>query len=60
MRSVNVSEEAGEEELLLIAAGRLRPPKNSIKVDELLRIPTGRVAHREGTQALLEERAEGL
>ncbi len=54
------AEEASEEELLLVAAGRLRLPKNSIKIDELLRIPTGRVANSEGTQALLEERAEGL
>ncbi len=54
------AEEASEEELLLVAAGRLRLPKNSIRVDELLRIPTGRVAKGEATQVLLEERGEGL
>jgi len=54
------TEDANEEELLLVAAGRMRLPESSINVDELLRIRTGRVAGNEGVQALLEERAEGL
>jgi prevent-host-death family protein len=54
------AEETSEEELLLVAAGRMRMPKTSLKVDELLQIPTGKVAGSEGTRALLEDRAEGL
>ena len=53
-------EEASEEELLLVAAGKMRIPKNSVNVKELLKIPTGRVAGSEGIQALLDDRAEGL
>lgn len=54
------AEEASEEELLLVAAGKMRLPKNSIRVDELLRIPTGRVSGNKAVQVLLDERAEGL
>jgi len=53
------AEEASDEELLLVAAGKMRLPKSSLKVEELLRIPTGRVAGNEAIQALLEDRAEG-
>ncbi len=54
------AEEGSEEELLLVAAGKMRLPKNDVEVDELLRIPTGRVSHREATQALLDDREESL
>jgi prevent-host-death family protein len=54
------SGEASEEELLLVAAGKLRMPKTSVKVDKLLRISTGRVADSEGIQALLDDREDGL
>jgi prevent-host-death family protein len=54
------TEEGSEEELLLVAAGKMRLPKNDVEVDELLRIRTGRVSHREGTQALLDDREESL
>ena len=54
------AEEAQEEELLLVATGKMRLPKTPVKLDELLKIPTGTVPGREGTQALLDERAEGL
>lgn len=54
------ADEGSEEELLLVAAGKMRLPKNNIEVDELLRIPTGKVSHREGTQALLDDREESL
>ena len=52
------AEEAGEEELLLAAAGKMRLPKSSVKVADLLKIPTGKVSGSEGIQALLDEREE--
>jgi prevent-host-death family protein len=54
------AEEANEEELLLVAAGRMRLPKRSVKIGELLRIPTGSLAGSEGIQALLDDRAERM
>ena len=54
------SEEATEEELLLVAAGKMRMPQNPIDVDELLKIRTGKVSGNEAVQALLDDRAEGL
>ena len=54
------AEAASEEELLLVAAGKMRLPRSSVKLEELLRIPTGKVPGSEGVQALLEERAKSL
>jgi prevent-host-death family protein len=54
------AEEASEEELLLVASGKMRLPQNRLKLDRLLRIPTGEVSSNEAVQALLNERAEGL
>jgi antitoxin (DNA-binding transcriptional repressor) of toxin-antitoxin stability system len=53
-------DEGSEEELLLVAAGKMRLPKAPVKVEELLRIPTGRVAAGEGIQAILDDREESL
>jgi prevent-host-death family protein len=52
------ADESSQEELLLVAAGKMRLPKASVKVSDLLKIPTGRVSGREGVQALLDEREE--
>lgn len=54
------SDDASEEELLLVAAGKMRLPKSPVKVEKLLKIPTGRVARSEAIQALLNERDDGL
>jgi prevent-host-death family protein len=54
------AEEANEEELLLVAAGKMRLPKEPLKIQKLLDIPTGRLAADEGTRTLLEDRAESL
>ncbi|PYY05477.1 MAG: hypothetical protein DMG69_26505 [Acidobacteria bacterium] len=54
------SGEASEEELLLVAAGKMRMPQSALNVDELLKIRTGRVPRNEGVQALLDDRAESL
>jgi prevent-host-death family protein len=51
-----VSDEAGEEELLLVAAGKLRLPKALIKPEKLLKIPTGKVAGNAGVQAIIDDR----
>jgi len=53
-------DDGSEEELLLVAAGKMRLPKSPVKVEELLRIPTGRVAAGEGIQAILDDREESL
>jgi prevent-host-death family protein len=50
--------ESSEEDLLLVAAGKMRLPKSAVKVGDLLKIPTGKVAGSEGIQALLDEREE--
>lgn len=50
------TKEASDEDLFLVAAGKMRLPQSSVKVAELLKIPTGKVAGSEGTQALLDER----
>jgi prevent-host-death family protein len=52
--------EASEEELLLVAAGKMRMPQSALNVDELLKIRTGRVSRNEGVRALLDDRAESL
>jgi hypothetical protein len=50
--------ESSEERLLLVAAGKIRLPKSSVEVSDLLKIPTRKVAGSEGIQALLDEREE--
>jgi prevent-host-death family protein len=52
------SDEATEEELLLVAAGKMRLPKSTLKIADLLKIRTGKLAGNEGIQALLDEREE--
>jgi prevent-host-death family protein len=54
------AEEGTEEELLLVAAGKMRLPQISLDLEKALRIPTGRLIGREGTRALLEEREQSL
>jgi len=52
------AEEAAEEELLLVAAGKMRLPENPIDLEKGLKIPTGRLVGREGTRTLVEEREQ--
>jgi len=54
------ADEGSEEELLVVAAGKMRLPKAPVKIEELLRIPTGKVGAGEGTQTLLDDREESL
>ena len=53
-------EDATEEELLLVAAGKMRLPKSSVDLGKVLGTPTGRLLGRAGTQALLEDREQSL
>ena len=52
--------EASEEELLLVASGKMRLPKRPLNIKELLKIRTGRVAGGQAVQALLDDREESL
>ena len=52
------SDKGTEEELFLVAAGKMRLPQAKVKVADLLKIATGRVASSQAIQALLDERNE--
>jgi len=52
--------DATEEELALVAEGKMRLPKAALKIRHLLKIPTGKVAGSQAVQALLDERDEAL
>ena len=54
------ADDADEQELILVAAGKLRLPRVRLDVGKLLKIPTGKVAGNKGTAALLGDREEGL
>jgi antitoxin (DNA-binding transcriptional repressor) of toxin-antitoxin stability system len=54
------TDEGSEEELLLVAAGKMRLPKAEVKLAELARIPTGTVASNEAIAALVGDREESL
>lgn len=45
-----------EEELLLIAVGKMRLPEGPVDPEKVLRVPTGKHLGRTGTLALLEDR----
>ena len=53
-------EEGTEEELLLVAAGKMRLPENPVDLEKVLRTPTGKHLGRAGMQALLEDREQSL
>ncbi len=52
------AEGADDQELALVAAGKLRLPKVRLNVKELLQVPTGSVAGNKAIQAVLTGRAE--
>ena len=47
-----------EEELALVAAGKMRLPTERLNVKQLLKIPTGAVKGNKAVQALLSDREE--
>jgi hypothetical protein len=55
-----LAEGADDQELALVAAGKLRLPKVQLDVKELLRIPTGSVRGNKAMQAVLADREEEL
>jgi len=54
------TESADEQELALVAAGKLRLPLEQLDVKALLKIPTGTVKGNKAVQALLADREEGM
>ena len=52
------AESADEQELTLVAAGKLRLPAVRLDVKALLKIPTGRVAGNKAIQAVASDREE--
>jgi prevent-host-death family protein len=50
--------DASDEELLLVAAGKMRLPKESADLEKLLKVPSGPTIGREVTGALLDEREQ--
>lgn len=49
-----------KEDSLLVAAGLMRLPQESLKVSELFKIPTGTVSNNAAMQAVLDDREQGL
>ncbi|MGC0773096.1 MAG: hypothetical protein WB543_09180 [Candidatus Acidiferrum sp.] len=54
------AEGADEQELSLVAAGKLRLPIERLDIKALLKIPTGTVEGNKAVEALLADREEGL
>jgi len=53
-------EGADGQELNLAAAGKLRLPQTRLDIQQLLKIPTGRVAENKAIQAVVADRDEEL
>jgi prevent-host-death family protein len=51
--------DAGEDELMLVAQGKMRLPEAPIDVDKLWKIKTGSVDNSDAITALLKDRDEG-
>jgi antitoxin (DNA-binding transcriptional repressor) of toxin-antitoxin stability system len=51
---------ADEQELTLVAAGKLRLPVEQLDIKALLKIPTATVKGNKAVQALLTDREEGM
>jgi prevent-host-death family protein len=53
-----LAENANEQELLLVAAGKLRMPRESVDLEKLPIVPTRRTSDHAVTATLLEEREQ--
>jgi len=53
-----LAEGADDQELMLVAAGKLRLPKVRLDIKELSKIPTGRVAGNKAIQTVIADREE--
>jgi prevent-host-death family protein len=54
------AEDASDQELLLVGAGKMRLPQTPLDMEALLKIKSGKVASNDAIQALLDDREEGL
>lgn len=54
------AEGAGDQELMLVAAGKMRLPKTKLDIKQLLKIPTGTVSGNKAIQSVVADRAEEL
>jgi antitoxin (DNA-binding transcriptional repressor) of toxin-antitoxin stability system len=54
------AETTDEQELALVAAGKMRLPIEELDIDALLKIPTGTVEGNKAVEALLADREESL
>lgn len=54
------AEGADDQELKLVAAGKLRLPKVQLDIKQLLKVPTGTVKGNKAIQAIVAERDEEL
>jgi len=52
------ADDASDEELKLVAAGKMRLPKTKVSLSQILKIPTGTVSGNKAVEALLAERDE--
>jgi prevent-host-death family protein len=52
------SEDADDQDLTLVAAGKLRLPQRRVDVKALLKIPTGSVSGHQAIQAVVADREE--
>jgi prevent-host-death family protein len=52
--------DASEDEILLVAAGKMRLPKVPLNAGALWKIPTGKVPSSRAVDALRKDREEGL
>lgn len=57
---VRAPENADEQELLLVAQGKMRLAEVQLDVKQVLKIPTGKVSGNQAVEALLAYRDEGL
>ena len=54
------AENASDDELLLVAAGKMRLPENPLDTNAFWKIPTGTLRSSGAVEALLKDREEGL
>jgi prevent-host-death family protein len=54
------AEGAEDQDLLLVAAGKLRLPKSRLDISRLLKMPTGKISGNKGVRAVVADREESL
>ncbi len=52
------AEDADDQDLVLVAAGKLRLPKSRLNLKMLFKIPTGKVTGHKAIQAVISDREE--